>query len=130
MTEEQAEKIFVYISNKVKDITKTLHIAIVRYPYDIDAKDTYSLAVVHDGDRINEYIGFVGAYNGRWLEFAYFTLVENDKNKHMYRKIVDKLLKLCKNYDIAIPYHWPNVPILIRKGTTLHQLLIEADFMS
>ena len=98
--------------------------------YGIDTKDTYSLAVVCNGDKINEYIGFIGIYSGRWLELARFKLAENDKKQHMYRKIVDKLLKLCKNYDIAISCHWPNVPILIRKGTTLYQLLIEADFMS
>lgn len=43
---------------------------------------------------------------------------------------VYKLLKLCKDHDVAIPCHYPNVPTLIKKGTTLHQLLIEADFMS
>lgn len=126
MTEEQAEKIFIYISKRIRDITKTSHIAIVRYPYDIDAKDTYALAVARNGDKI--YEGFIGAYNnGRWLEFVDFTLVEDDEKQHMYQKIVDKLLKLCKDYDVAIPCYSPYKPILVRKGTTLHQLLIEAD---
>ena len=129
MTEEQAEKLFAYISKKVKDITKTLHIAIIQYPDSI--KNSYSLVVVRDGDTIDEHMGFIGAYNnGLWERFVDFKYNKNDEKRHMYQKIIIKLLEICKDYDVAIPWYHHDKPILIRKGTTLHQLLIEADFMS
>ena len=119
MTEEQAEKLFAYISKKVKDITKIWHTAIVRYQ---NMNADHSLAVIE-----NDHVyGYVGAFNNSWIEFIDVKINGNEKCK--YQIIIDKILKLCKQYDIAIPYNLHRQPIVIvKKGTTLHQLLIEAD---
>ena len=117
--EKHAKKIFDYLSKKTKHYANISHIAIVRYQ---NANADHSLAVIE-----NDHVyGYVGAFNNSWIEFIDVKINGNEKCK--YQIIIDKILKLCKQYDIAIPYNLHRQPIVIvKKGTTLHQLLIEAD---
>ena len=112
-------KIFDYLSKKTKHYANITHIAIVPYQ---NANADHSLAVIEN----DQVYGYVGAFNNSWIEFIDVKINGNEKCK--YQIIIDKILKLCKQYDIAIPYNLHRQPIVIvKKGTTLHQLLIEAD---